>query len=113
MRAEATTRVDPTSPDKCPKDLQPNEKWIEVRISQQTLILYEGTTPIFDTLVSTGVDGTGDPETTRSTPRGAWRIHSKHITYRMAGSVSAGTWTRQKMLRLGRRCPRWSEATIP
>jgi hypothetical protein len=85
VRAEATTRVDPTPPDKCPKDLQPNEKWIEVRISQQTLILYEGTTPIFDTLVSTGVDGAGDPETTRSTPRGAWHIHSKHITYRMAG----------------------------
>ena len=84
VRAEATTRVEPIAPEHCPKDLAPGERWIEVRLAQQVLILYEGTTPIFQTLVSTGVDGAGDPETTRSTPRGVFRIHSKHVTWRMA-----------------------------
>jgi len=68
-----------------PANVGANDVWIDVAIASQTLVLYRGTTPLWATLVSTGVDGAGDPEKTKSTPRGLWRIRSKHITARMAG----------------------------
>jgi lipoprotein-anchoring transpeptidase ErfK/SrfK len=37
-----------------PLGLAPGEKWIDVDISTQTLVAYEGTIPVFDSLVSTG-----------------------------------------------------------
>jgi lipoprotein-anchoring transpeptidase ErfK/SrfK len=58
-------------------------KWIDVSIWQQTLVLYEGEKPIYATLVSTGADGMGDPETTKSTIRGEFRIDYKHVTATM------------------------------
>ena len=58
-------------------------KWIDVSIWQQTLVLYEGEKPVYATLVSTGVDGMGDPETTKSTIRGEFRIDYKHVTATM------------------------------
>lgn len=58
-------------------------KWIDVSIQRQTLILYEGSTPIYATMVSTGKDGLGDPRKTHSTPRGTFRIRDKHITATM------------------------------
>ncbi len=59
------------------------ERWIDVSIEDQTLTLWEGKKPVFVTLVSTGQDGMEDPKTTRSTPRGLFRIKSKHITTTM------------------------------
>lgn len=59
--------------------------WIDVSINKQTLIAYEGAHPVFVTLVSTGVDGTGDPETTHSTVQGQFLIHTKHVTATMDG----------------------------
>lgn len=58
-------------------------RWIDVSIEHQTLIAYEGTRPVFVTLVSTGSDGAKDPATTRSTVRGEFRIHTKHVTATM------------------------------
>jgi cytoskeletal protein CcmA (bactofilin family) len=58
-------------------------KWIDVSIWQQTLVLYEGEKPVYATLVSTGADGMGDPETTKSTIRGEFRIDYKHVTATM------------------------------
>ncbi len=58
-------------------------KWVDVSIWQQTLVLYEGERPVYATLVSTGVDGMGDPETTKSTIRGEFRIDYKHVTATM------------------------------
>ena len=52
-------------------------------ILRQSLVAYEGTRPVFATLVSTGVDGLGDPEETHSTVRGAFVIHTKHVTATM------------------------------
>ena len=72
--------------------LEPNEwplaankgvKWVEVSIANQTLTLWEGKTPIYATLVSTGQDGMGDPKTTKSTVRGEFRIKNKFITSTM------------------------------
>ena len=58
-------------------------KWLDVSIWQQTLVAYEGEKPVYATLVSTGVDGMGDPETTKSTIRGEFRIDYKHVTATM------------------------------
>jgi hypothetical protein len=60
-------------------------KWIDVSILQQSLVAYEGTKPVFVTLVSTGADGLGDPKKTHSTILGAFLIHTKHITVTMDG----------------------------
>jgi len=59
--------------------------WVDVSISKQTLVAYEGPRPVFVTLVSTGVDGAGDPETTHSTIQGQFLIHTKHVTTTMDG----------------------------
>jgi hypothetical protein len=61
-------------------------KWIDVSIPRQTLVAYDGQRPVYATLVSTGVGGTGDPEETHATAQGAFRIYEKHITVTMGGS---------------------------
>jgi hypothetical protein len=58
-------------------------KWIDITLHSQTLVLYEGTVPIYATVVSTGRDGLGDPATTFSTVRGVFRIEKKHVTTTM------------------------------
>ena len=60
-------------------------KWIDVSILRQSLTAYEGTRPVYVTLVSTGADGLGDPKETRSTIQGAFLIHTKHVTVTMDG----------------------------
>lgn len=70
-----------------PAELPPwavaGKRWIDVSIDHQSLIAYEGTRPVFVTLVSTGKDGAADPETTRSTVQGEFRIHTKYVTATM------------------------------
>ena len=64
-------------------------KWIDVSIRQQLLVAYEGTRPVFATLVSTGRGGLGDPKPTHSTPRGTFMIHAKHLTATMGGDEAS------------------------
>jgi len=59
------------------------KKWIDVSILGQTMVLYEGTKPVYVTAVSTGRDGLGDPKTTFSTVRGTFHIREKHVTTTM------------------------------
>lgn len=63
-------------------------KWIDVSILSQTLVLYEGATPVYATLVSTGKDGLGDPKTTHSTPTGTYKIYQKHVTTTMDSDMA-------------------------
>ena len=63
----------------------PGVKWIDVSIPRQTLVAYEGTMPVYATLVSTGVGGTGDPEETHATIQGAFKIYEKHVSVTMDG----------------------------
>jgi L,D-transpeptidase catalytic domain len=79
------SRLDP--PKKMPGWGANGEKWIDINISKQTLVAYEGTKAVFATLVSTGEAGLGDPETTKSTARGIFRIHTKHLTATMDSDV--------------------------
>jgi len=67
-------------------------KWIDVSILRQSLVAYEGTRPVFATLVSTGVDGLEDPEETYSTVRGAFLIHTKHVTATMDSDEEGDTF---------------------
>jgi lipoprotein-anchoring transpeptidase ErfK/SrfK len=70
-------------PGELPKFAKTTPKWIDVSIQQQVLLLYEGTKPVFATMVSTGRDGLGEPGKTFSTPRGTFRIGDKHVTTTM------------------------------
>lgn len=76
-------------PSKWPSAAKRGEKWIEVDISEQTLVLWNGQEAEFATLVSTGKPGIGDPETTTATPRGAFRIYAKHISATMDSDEGA------------------------
>ena len=81
VKAEDTIRIDP--PKSWPAFANKGEKWIDVSIAHQSLVAYEGTKPVYATLVSTGRDGLGDPESTKATIRGVYRIHTKHVTITM------------------------------
>jgi hypothetical protein len=70
-------------PDEWPTFATGSQKWIDLSIMKQTLILWEGAKPVYVTLVSTGQDGIGDPKTTKSTVRGTFRIRDKHVTTTM------------------------------
>lgn len=63
-------------------------RWVDISILSQTLVLYEGSKPIYATLVSTGRDGLGDPDKTLSTPTGTFRIYQKHVTTTMDSSAA-------------------------
>ena len=82
-------------PPAWPEIAEKGGKWIDISITQQTLVLYEGKRPFYATLVSTGRDRLGDPKETLSTPRGTFRLQSKHIAAAMDSeensSVAGGT----------------------
>lgn len=78
-------RIDPAK--RMPAWGKHGEKWIDVNISKQVLVAYEGVTAVYATLVSSGEAGLGDPDKTRSTKRGIFRIHTKFITATMDSNV--------------------------
>ncbi len=90
-----------TPPPELPEEAKAGERWIDVSLRQQTLVLYEGTKPIYATLVSTGRDRLGDPENSLATPQGEFRIQSKHIAAAMDSeensTVSGGTKVGRKV----------------
>lgn len=59
------------------------EKWIDINVTRQVLVAYEGTKPVYATLVSTGEAGLDDPKTTKATKRGIFRVHTKFLTATM------------------------------
>jgi hypothetical protein len=74
-------RIDPAK--KMPAWGKNGEKWLDINITKQVLVAYEGTKAVYATLVSSGEAGLGDHETTKSTKRGIFRIHTKHISVTM------------------------------
>ncbi len=75
-------------PSQLPGFARKGARWIDVSIMSQILVLWEGTTPVYATLVSTGRDGLGDPNKTLSTPTGTFRVFQKHITTTMDSAVA-------------------------
>ena len=72
-----------------PPDLAPGEKWIDVDITRQALVAYEGTSPVFATLISTGRRNAQDKEHDFPTPQGNFHIREKHVTTTMDGDVAS------------------------
>jgi hypothetical protein len=83
LRADHIARVEGFT--RAPKWAQQGKKWIDVSILRQSLVAYEGTRPVYATLVSTGVGGIGDHEKTHATIQGTFLIHTKHISVTMDG----------------------------
>jgi lipoprotein-anchoring transpeptidase ErfK/SrfK len=83
VREDQVVRIDPA--EKMPSWALAGQKWIDVSILKQSLVAYEGTKPVYATLVSTGADGLGDPKKTHSTIQGVFRIHTKHVSITMDG----------------------------
>jgi len=76
------SRLDPAR--RMPKWGKNGEKWIDVNLTKQAIVLYEGEKPVYATLISSGEAGLEDPKHTTATKRGIFRIHTKHITATMA-----------------------------
>jgi lipoprotein-anchoring transpeptidase ErfK/SrfK len=78
--------------EKPPKDLAPNEKWIDVNLKTQTLVAYEGEKPVYATVVSTGKKlasrNPEDKDKDHRTKPGTFRIREKHIASTMDGDVA-------------------------
>jgi lipoprotein-anchoring transpeptidase ErfK/SrfK len=70
-----------------PKWANDGERWIDVSIRKQVLVAYDGTQAVYATLVSSGETGLDDPETSKSTARGIFRIFAKHLTTTMSSKV--------------------------
>jgi hypothetical protein len=86
MRSNESAVVKPTAP---PKDLAPNEKWIDVNLSTQTLVAFEGDKPVYATLVSTGKMNDDEKEKDHRTKPGTFRIREKHVAATMDGDVAS------------------------
>lgn len=72
-----------------PDDAEKGKKWIEISITNQTLVLWEGKKPVYATLVSSGQAGLDDPKKTTATIRGSFRIRNKHISAMMDSNESS------------------------
>lgn len=70
---------------KAPGWARGDKKWIDVSILEQSLVAYEGTRPVFATLVSTGADGLQDHEESHATIQGTFLVHTKHVSVTMDG----------------------------
>src|SRR5688572_23234127 len=88
-------------PPELPKEASQGKRWIDVSLVQQTLVLYEGTSPKYATLISSGQDRLGDPKTEKATPRGHFSIKSKHVAAAMDSeensSVAGGMKTERHL----------------
>ncbi|HLV68974.1 MAG TPA: L,D-transpeptidase [Polyangiaceae bacterium] len=83
---QAHVRV--TRPGPLPKDLAPNERWIDVNLATQTVVAFVGETPVYATLISSGRESK-IKEKDHRTPVGEWRIGVKHVTTTMDGDGTA------------------------
>jgi len=69
-----------------PTDLAPNEKWIDVNLDHQSVVAYEGATPVYVTVASTGRRNRSNPDENYETVQGGFRIQSKHVATTMDGN---------------------------
>ncbi len=71
-----------TEPGPAPEKLGEHDKWIDVNLKRQVLVAFEGTTPVFVTLFSSG-------RNEHETPPGSFRIREKHIAATMDADTAA------------------------
>jgi len=80
VRGVDTTQARSTPP---PPNLGPNEKWVDVNLTTQTLVAYEGEKPVFTTLISSGRHDDNDKTKDHRTVSGDFRIREKHVANTM------------------------------
>lgn len=78
-----------------PSGIGAGERWVSVCLSEQTLVAYEGDTPVYACLVATGLPGT---PTVQGTFRTHWRVASRRMTGGVPGTsdyyyLEEVTWT--------------------
>ena len=61
-----------------PRGVGADDHWVQVALAEQVLVAYRGDTPVFATLVASGIEG-------HETPRGLFQVRSKHVTTTMRG----------------------------
>jgi hypothetical protein len=76
------SRIDPAK--RMPGWGKAGERWLDVNVTKQTLVAYDGERPVFATLISTGEAGLDDHEKSTATKRGIFRIHTKHVSATMS-----------------------------
>lgn len=73
-----------------PRQVGEHDKWIEVSLTDQYLIAYEGDLPVYVTLISSGrAFHPDDPEANFLTPTGVYRVRAKHLAATMDGDTAA------------------------
>jgi hypothetical protein len=84
---------------KFPSFATPEQKWLDVSLANQTLVAWQGHKPIYATLISSGADRLGDPQTEAATIQGVFRVRSKHVVRHVddrevgqAYSVDSAPW---------------------
>ena len=87
LSSAQASRVDGALKKPYPKWAQDGEHWIDVSIADQSLVAFDGAKAVYATLVSTGEAGLNDPQTTKSTVLGEFRIFAKHVTTTMSSEV--------------------------
>ncbi len=69
-------------PSPVPPGVRPSEQWIDINLERQTLVAYEGPTPVFTTIISSGKPG-------HSTRHGVFRVWWKVPEIDMKNEVGA------------------------
>ncbi len=77
LKASDGTKTEPGPP---PEKLGDHDKWIDVNQRRQTLVAFEGSTPVYVTLFSSG-------RNEHETVTGSFRIREKHIAATMDGDA--------------------------
>ena len=78
-----------------PSGIGASERWVSVCLSEQTVVAYEGDTPVYACLAATGLPGT---PTVQGTFRTYWRVASRRMTGGTPGTsayyyIEEVTWT--------------------
>jgi hypothetical protein len=89
VNARAVRRATKQTP---PEGSGPTDKWIDVDLDEQILVAYEGTRPVYVTLVASG-RASDSPDHNFETPTGSYRITSKHVTNTMDGETPNGVYS--------------------
>ncbi len=84
-----------TNPGPAPKDLAPGDKWIDINLTTQSLVAFDGDKPAYATILSSGKES-DDKTKDHHTVRGDFSIREKHIAATMDDdSAGDGTYSIQ------------------
>jgi hypothetical protein len=80
VRESDVLLIEPKAP---PEGVGVGERWIDIDLTHQVLVAYDWKQPRYVTLISTGRRRAPSPDLDYRTPKGLFRIRSKHLTATM------------------------------